>query len=191
MKHHLKPLLILLPLVVVVFYFLITLSRRTEFPEDAQKKVPEVLAYENLEIESLNDWRGKNHAVKGSEAPIIVIHFWASWCAPCIHEFPDLIRMTNAMKGKVKVLALSEDSKKEEIAAFIKSFKDAETTENFHIVWDEGHEIMNKWNVVKLPESYIFGPDRKLAKHVSGVVNWSSDDTASYFRDLEMRARAK
>ena len=192
MKHHLKPLLILLPLVAVVLYYLVALSNRSEFPKDAnQNKAVEAPAYEHLQIENFKDWKGNSFPAKSADAPIIIVHFWASWCAPCIHEFPDLIKMTKAMKGKVKVFALSEDSKKEEITAFIKSFRDAETTENFHIVWDEGHEVMNKWDVVKLPESYIFGPDRKLAKQVSGVVSWSSNDTADYFRDLEVRAQPK
>jgi thiol-disulfide isomerase/thioredoxin len=186
MKAYLKPFLILLPLILIIAYYLVSLSNRSEFPEEENQLQNKPQAFENLNIDELIDWKGRKISVAPAVEPIIILHFWASWCGPCIHEFPDLIKMANAMKGRVKVFALSEDNNKEEIDAFIKSFKDAETTENFHIIWDENHKIMNEWQVNKLPESYIFGPGRKLAKHVSGVVSWSLQDTFEYFKALEL-----
>ena len=185
MKQYTKPLLILLPIILVIGYYLVSLSNRSEFPEDSNQAVAAPAAYESLDYKELIDWKGTKLAVSTTPEPIVIMHFWASWCEPCIHEFPDLINMAKAMKGKVQVFAISEDSNKDEIKAFIKSFKDAEATENFHLVFDEKHEIMNKWEVNKLPESYIFGPKRKLAKHVTGVVSWTLPDTYEYFKMLE------
>lgn len=185
MKQYTKPLIILLPVILVIGYYLVTLSNRSEFPNEDNKTVAAPAAFETLEYKELTDWKGAKFAASTAPEPIVIMHFWASWCEPCIHEFPDLIKMAKAMKGKVKVFAISEDTNKDEVKAFIKSFKDAELLENFHIVWDENHEIMNKWVVDKLPESYIFGPKRKLAKHVSGVVSWTLQDTYDYFKMLE------
>lgn len=184
MKHYLKPLVILLPVISIIFYYLVTLSNRSEFSEVDNQSV-KAAAYDTLEIKELKDWRGNNIHISNAPEPIIIMHFWASWCEPCIHEFPDLIKLAKNSKGRIKVMAISEDKTDIEIEAFIKSFKDAQTTSNFHILWDKDHEIMNKWEVTKLPESYIFGPDRKLAKHVGGVVNWTSKDTFEYFKILE------
>ena len=185
MKQYTKPLLILLPVIFVIGYYLVTLSNRSEFPDDGGQAAVAPAAFESLDIKELTDWKGTKLEVSTTPEPIVIMHFWASWCEPCIHEFPDLIKMAKEMKGKVKVFAISEDSNKDEIKAFIKSFKDVETTENFHLVFDENHAIMNKWEVNKLPESYIFGPNRKLAKHVTGVVSWTLQDTYDYFKMLE------
>ncbi len=184
MKYYIKPLLFILPIIFVTTYYLVTLSNRSEFAHLEAAETKAIPDYDTLKIEELQDWKGNSIKPSTSVEPIIIVHFWASWCGPCIHEFPDLINMSKAMRGKVKVFALSEDKQSEEIKAFIKSFKDAETTDNFHIVWDQDHQIMNKWEVSKLPESYIFGPDRKLAKRISGAVAWMSQDTKDYFQIL-------
>lgn len=185
MKYLLKPFLILLPVILIISYYLVSLSNRSEFSKVEEEGQKQAAAFETLKIEELSGWKGQKFPVKGASEPIVIIHFWASWCGPCIHEFPDLINMAKKMKGQVRVFALSEDNNKDEIKAFIKSFKDAEAVENFHIIWDENHAVMNEWEVTKLPESYIFDPSRKLAKHVSGAVSWTSEDTFSYFKMLE------
>ncbi len=184
MKPYIKPLLILLPVIIAISYYLVSLSNRSEFSDQDAKVQSKPSAAELLTIEKITDWKGSSAEVSTASQPIVILHFWASWCAPCIHEFPDLINMVKAMNGKVKVIAFSEDNVSTEIAAFIKSFKEAETTENFHLVWDEKHKVMNDLEVTKLPESFIYGPDRKLAKHVGGVVSWTSQDTIEYLKTL-------
>ncbi len=184
MKHYIKPFLILLPIIIAISYYLVSLSNRSEFPAQDGKVQSKPSPAELLTIEKLTDWKGSSVEVSNASHPIVILHFWASWCAPCIHEFPDLINMVKAMNGKVKVIALSEDNESSEISAFIKSFKEVETTEHFHLIWDEKHKVMNDLEVTKLPESFVYGPDRKLAKHVGGVVSWTSQDTAEYFKTL-------
>lgn len=188
MKPHLKAFLILLPVIAGVFYLLNTLSNRSEFSEgDLIKKSEVKKAFENWDLKTLSDWRGKEIKADSLSEPIIVMHYWAAWCAPCIHEFPDLIEMTKKMKGRVRVFAVSEDNDVKEIEAFIKSFKESQAVPHFHIVWDQDHKLMDRWAVTKLPESFIYGPDRKLVKHVGGVVNWTSADTDEFFRLVEKR----
>ena len=49
---------------------------------------------------SLEDFRGK----------VVLINFWATWCAPCIEEMPSLARLANALQGQdFVVLAISID----------------------------------------------------------------------------------
>ncbi len=184
MKYYLKPFLILSPVIILIAYYLVALSNRSEFAEVVVEPHNQIKTFERLNVEEFKTWKGLKYEGSGAVEPIIIMHFWASWCAPCIHEFPDLINMAKALKGQVKVFAISEDKEIEEIQAFIKSFKDAETTDNFHIIWDQEHKIMNEWEVNKLPESFIYGPDRKLAKRISGVVSWTSQDTKEYFDKL-------
>lgn len=39
-----------------------------------------------------------------------VVNFWATWCAPCIEEFPDLVKLDTEYRGKVDVVTISLDS---------------------------------------------------------------------------------
>ena len=79
-------------------------TARTAAPEpDADRRTPiPDLAFVDLEgnAGNLSDYRGK----------IVLVNFWASWCAPCRKEMPDLVRISNeyAPKGVV-VLGVTMD----------------------------------------------------------------------------------
>ena len=192
MKPYLKPLVILVPVLILLGYLFVSYSNKSEFSEEDVSKAQQLAkAYETLDIAETLDWKNNKVELASSKAPVLIIHFWASWCGPCLQEFPDLLKMAKNQKGKVVVLAVSEDSEEGEIKAFVKSFSEAETTPNFHIAWDKDHEFMKRWNVDKLPESFIYGPDRKMKKHVSGAVPWNSEDSQEYFKMIEADGKNK
>ncbi len=55
------------------------------------------------------DDAGLTDVLKAKDKPRVV-NFWATWCAPCIEEFPDLVKVDNEYKGKIDVVTVSLDS---------------------------------------------------------------------------------
>src|ERR1700736_730089 len=52
---------------------------------------------------------------------IVVLNFWATWCAPCVEEVPSLVEMQRRMKAKgVTVLAVSIDVNENAYRQFVK-----------------------------------------------------------------------
>jgi hypothetical protein len=88
------------------------------------------------------------------------------------------------MKGKVEVIAVSEDSTKEDIETFLKSFS---KTQNpyFHIVWDKDRSIGQAYQADRLPESYIADKNLKLAKKVVGSIPWDTKEALQFMKDLD------
>jgi thiol-disulfide isomerase/thioredoxin len=39
----------------------------------------------------------------------LLVNFWATWCVPCVEEFPDLVRLDNDFRGKVEIITVSLD----------------------------------------------------------------------------------
>lgn len=116
------------------------------------------------------------------EGKIVILSFWASWCGPCVEEFPSMISLLKQFPDKVVMVAVSSDYTKEDINVFFKSLNLTDKLPNLHIVWDPDHEISMKYQVQKLPESFIFQKDQKLLRKVIGSIKWDDPDAISFFK---------
>lgn len=187
-RIYLKPLLILLPIVSILFLvFHYYNSSKEQTKTTSIVESPKVL---DQSILSFTKMDGGSVTVKETSA-VVIVHFWASWCGPCVEEFPQLIEVANQNEGKVVVLAVSGDSDKSEIDAFLKSFPEAKKSEHFHLIWDDKKDWVKKWAVQKLPESYIYNSERKLVKRVSGAVDWLTEEAKLYMKSLIERPEIK
>ena len=175
---YLKPLLILLPLVaasVGLFYWLKSPSSPL-----SGRASEAVVSIESLVGTVLVDIKDQKFEIQ-TDDKIYIMHFWASWCAPCVDEFPQLVELSNKFAGKVIIMAISGDSDRKEVDVFLKSFPEALKAPNFNIVWDSDKQFIKRWNVNKLPESYIYNQDKKMVKKISGAIDWTTDDAKSFF----------
>src|SRR5262249_26167002 len=71
---------------------------------------------------TLPDLNGKNVSLTDFKGKILLLNIWATWCAPCVKEFPSMKGLIEHFKGQVAVLAISHDKNREDIDSFIKSF---------------------------------------------------------------------
>lgn len=134
----------------------------------------------DFELERLDGSRLKLSDYKGK---LIVINFWASWCNPCVEEFPSMVKLAQRMQGDLVVIAVSTDEIRADIEPFLKAFEIPK--EGFEIVWDREHKIMNTYGVKKIPESFIVGTDFRLARKIVGTEDWGSDNAVAFFRALQ------
>lgn len=131
----------------------------------------------------LTDIQGNPFKLSQLKNKTVILNFWASWCSPCIEEIPSLIKLVTHFNGDVFLLAISADYSLEDITTFKKSFPGIDQ-ENIVIAWDKDRSLMKKFNIFKLPESFILAPNKTLAKKVSGTINWYSENSLSYFKEL-------
>ena len=51
----------------------------------------------------------QNLLKREGDAKPLLINFWATWCAPCVEEFPDLVKISNDYQGKIDVITVTLD----------------------------------------------------------------------------------
>ena len=82
-------------------------------PAGIGSPAPDFTVQDGDRIVSLHDYRGK----------VVILHFWATWCPPCIEEMPSLMQLQNRLRDRVTVLAISMDMDQNAYYNFIRDHK--------------------------------------------------------------------
>jgi thiol-disulfide isomerase/thioredoxin len=107
-------------------------------------------------------WASTGGKVKLSEyrGKIVIISFWASWCAPCRKELPVLAAIQkNATRDKIVVFAVNWKESGDRYRAIIRTFKDVDLA----LVSDEYGHFGVEYGVKAIPHMIIIGRDGRIA----------------------------
>jgi thiol-disulfide isomerase/thioredoxin len=116
---------------------------------------------------SLAEYKGK----------VVLVNFWATWCAPCKMEIPWLIEFNQkyASKGLVIVgVAMDEDGKKA-VEPYVEKQRfdvnGAQEPMNYQVVLGNDTLAEKFGGVIGLPTSMLYARDGKKVKTVIGLLN--------------------
>lgn len=107
---------------------------------------------------TFTDLSGKTRSAQDFKNKIVVINFWATWCPPCVVEFPALLKIAAENKDNMVLIALSSDANESAIKQFLQQQK--EPAENVFIAHDREDITLKIFGVTQLPETVI--TDREL-----------------------------
>ena len=92
---------------------------------------------------NLADYRGK----------IVLLDFWASWCAPCKQELPFLIEFYNKhKKDDFIVVAVNIDNERDNMFHFLAK---NDGTKSFPVVFDPDKKIPPLYDLQAMPTSFF------------------------------------
>ena len=126
---------------------------------------------------------GGDFSLDSHKGKIVILGFWASWCAPCLEEFPSQLELAKQFPNDIVFVAVSADSAREDIDVFLGNFS-KEFPANTFVIWDQDGKIAQDYKVGKLPENFIFDRNGKLSRKVVGSIDWVSEDAVSFFKKL-------
>ncbi|MBT7272766.1 MAG: TlpA family protein disulfide reductase [Nitrospina sp.] len=119
----------------------------------------------------LNNIRGGTTKLSDFKGKVVLVNFWATWCAACVEEMESMQNLYNDLKKKdVEIVAISIDRWNEDR---IIDYADKKNL-NFHILRDPDQKVRKQYYIMGLPTSYLIDGDGKIRGYVSGARTWDS-----------------
>jgi peroxiredoxin len=167
-KHGLLYLLFVVVLAVIAYRIQLTPNQKT------------VLSQERSEVGhpapgfTLRNLQGNLEGLSDHKDKVIILNFWATWCAPCLEEMPAFEKLYRRYRSQgVTVLAVSLD--KGDISK-VKGFVDKNNL-TFPILIDSDGVAEKLYPSFTIPFTYVIDKEGRVAARVDGAKNWASDET--------------
>ena len=136
------------------------------------------------------DAYGNTVALTDYSGKFILLHFWASWCAPCIVEFPNLIQFEKLLADKrVKLLAVALSDSYDNITSRLSLSR----LKSGSILLDPRADSKSAFALSALPSTFLISPSGKvlpildpatntLEPRISGPRKWTDANYIARFR---------
>jgi len=137
-------------------------DKRQNYPEAGEK-------FPLSALDQVNNLGDKKVDLKNKT---LLINFWATWCAPCRKEMPDLQKLSIALdQSQFAVIGISVDDDTNLVKEFLLRHKIRFT--NFQ---DEKQKIASQLlNIQAFPETFIVSPTGTIIKRVTGERIWDEN----------------
>jgi peroxiredoxin len=136
---------------------------------DAAKKTARIKRVKDVEVLksaqigfTSPDFQGKDFktgeaiAMDQFKGKYILLDFWATWCGPCIEEFPRLKALTSQYEeSKFEIVGIIGDSKPETVEKLI---------DKYGLSWYQilSDEIVEQYGVLNYPATFLISPEGKI-----------------------------
>jgi thiol-disulfide isomerase/thioredoxin len=102
---------------------------------------------------SLADFRGR----------VVILNFWATWCAPCKAEIPAFERLKDAHPGTVEIIGAAVFSNEVKVGQFY-----SDLAINYPVIMGS-YELMDEYGKIGvIPSTIIIDKKGRIAEHVVG-----------------------
>lgn len=134
---------------------------------------------------SFTDINGRTHTIEDFRGKVILLNFWASWCPPCVEEFPLLLEIATEQKQNAVLIALSADLDETAIWRFIDTMQIDTRQDHVLIALDKKSRIAEKlFQTFRLPETIIIDKNQKLRQKFVGT-DWTKEDLTKLISELK------
>ena len=109
---------------------------------------------------------------------VVVLNFWASWCAPCVQEMPSLQTLQQQMP-QIQVVAIASNEDFSQYQSFV-----ARQHIDLLTVFDQQQTSNKLYGSFRFPETYIIDKQGVIRRKLIGPQEFTSPSFLRYLRKL-------
>jgi thiol-disulfide isomerase/thioredoxin len=129
---------------------------------------------------AFQDGNGKALAISQWKGRVVLVNLWATWCAPCRKEMPDLAKLQSEMGSKdFEVVAISVDRKGVDASsAFLKETG----ADGLALYVEPTTRIVNDLQALGLPTTLLIDRQGREIGRLVGPADWSSPEAKALIK---------
>ena len=135
----------------------------------------------NISNLTFKDHKEKEISFSDFKGKILLVNFWATWCAPCIKEMPSLDRLETKINGDFDVIAISVDRDGVEK---VTDFFDENKISNLEKFFDIKNSLAKEMNLYGVPTSFFVNKEGDLIGYYQGDMDWDNDTVINFINYL-------
>ena len=127
---------------------------------------------------------GKPVDLASFRGKVVMVHFWATWCPPCVEEIPTLQKLYTALPGTdFAVLAVSVDEGgAPAVGAFMR-----QKGLTLLMLLNPDRSVASSYGTFKFPETYILDRQGIIRYKIIGAADWSRPEPMNAIKELIAR----
>ena len=164
---------------LIIFIFLISSAIANETPKITNLVINKDLkAYENITFFDVNKKKIRLSDFKGN---LVLLNFWATWCAPCKKEMPSLdILKVNPELNNIEIFAINVGKDKIEKS---KKFFDDLNIKNLEIYFDNPTTLAKTLSLRGVPTTILINKDGKEFARVIGSIDFDNKEFVKWIKN--------
>ena len=156
---------------ILIFIYLLSLSNSYAIQQPNIKNL--IIYKEPKKLEKINFYNVKNEMIylNKFKDSLVIINFWATWCAPCKKEMPSLDSLKSYKSlDNLEVFAINVG--KDNLKKSQKFFSEL-NIKNLEIYFDNPITLAKKFSLRGLPTTIIFNKQGQEFARIFGSVDFS------------------
>ena len=155
---------------IAMVIFAITLSwfafhLRSHHPSAAVAKT----AHTRVQDVLLTDLDGKQFRPSDYRGKVVLVNFWAAWCAPCAEEIPQFVGLQNKYRDQgLQIVGVSVEDIESELRSFC-----LKNHVNYPVVPGDQQVADSFGGVLGLPTTFLIGKDGVIYRKYSGATDFA------------------
>lgn len=150
--------------------------------EGSLKKLVFASEPKDVSQEEFTDSDGGTHRLSDWQGKYVLVNFWATWCAPCRKEMPELDALQQQFGGdNFEVVTIATGRNK--VAGIERFFNDAGVTQ-LPILLDPKQKLARNMAVLGLPVTLILNPEGQEIARLRGDAEWHGDSAQAIIAAL-------
>jgi thiol-disulfide isomerase/thioredoxin len=165
---------------LIIFIYLIMMNFSSAFEKPDIKNlviIKNPKLYEDVIFMNINQ---KNVNLEDFKGKLVILNFWATWCAPCKEEMPSLDALQiNTKLNNLKIFPINIGQ--EDTLKSVSFFKEL-NIQNLEIYFDAPITLAKKFSLRGVPTSILFNKEGKEFARIMGSIDFNDEEFINWLK---------